>query len=108
MVVLVISLLLILCLVCGLCGDSIGCTRCCMPIEMRVDPTTGIQMPPWWYYRFLFPGLTQPNMRTGKPYAVHPDTVGMAPQDANLVGRGVYGTGDTQAYLVLRVVFRAT
>lgn len=100
------ALLILFCLVCGFCGERIGCCLCCPPAELRVDYTTGNPVPAYWpYWRYLFPGLTQPNLRTGKAWIHHPDTAGVPYGDQNFAARPGQ-MGDTQYGLVQRGVFR--
>jgi hypothetical protein len=74
---------------------------CFPPTGLRLDPATGLQYPEYWpYWRYLFPGLDKPNLRTGKPYAVHPDAVGMAPNDR--FASQPFGTGQSQEMLYHR------
>lgn len=93
--------LLLCCLTCAFCGERFGCCLCFPPTGLRLDPTTGMQYPEYWpYWRYLFPGLDKPNLRTGKPYSVHPDAVGMAPNDR--FASQPFGTGQSQEMLYHR------
>lgn len=101
------ALLILLCFICGFCGERFGCCLCCPPAELRIDYTTGNPVPSYWpYWRYLFPGLTDPNLRTGKAWIHHPDTAGVSFGDQNFAARP-FQMGDTQQGLVQRGAFRS-
>jgi hypothetical protein len=94
--------LILVCFVCGFCAEQCGCCMCCPPTELRFDPTTGNPVPASWrQWRYLYPGLTDANLRTGKAFIHHPDTAGMSREDQYFAARP-FQMGESQADLVRR------